>query len=65
MLSKRLRDIHACPNYNKYFDGYIDTEVGRFAKEEWTQLQITFERVGEDERERYPHLVKTTYKAYD
>ena len=61
----KVVDIHACPNYSKYFNGYIDTEVGRFAKEEWTQLQMTFERVGEDERERYPHLVKTTYKAYD
>jgi hypothetical protein len=57
-------DIHAVPNYLKYFDGYYDKDIGRFAKEDWTQLQITFERVGDDERGRYPHGVKTTYKAY-
>ena len=26
---------------------------------------MTFERVDDSERDRYPHLVKTTYKAYD
>jgi hypothetical protein len=58
-------DIHACPNYTKYFEGFFDTELGRFAKEEWTQLKMTFERVGDDERDRYPFGVKTTYEAYD
>ena len=57
-------DIHAVPNYFKYYEGYVDSDISRFAKEEWTQLQMTFERVNESERGRYPHLVKTTYKAY-
>jgi hypothetical protein len=60
----KVEDIHAVPNYTKYFEGYCDADVSRFAKEDWTQLQMTFERVGEDERDRYPLGVKMTYKAY-
>ena len=43
----------------KYFDGYCDSEIGRFDKENWT-----FERVADIERERFPHGVNMTYRAY-
>ena len=33
-------DIHAVPNFFKYYEGYVDSDISRFAKEEWTQLQI-------------------------
>jgi hypothetical protein len=61
----KVINIHAVPNYSKYIDGYCDSDIGRFAKEDWTQLQMTFERVSDDERYRHPLGVKLTYKAYD
>jgi hypothetical protein len=60
----KVKDIHAVPNYAKYFEGYCDLSIGRFAKEDWTQLQMTFEKVADAERDRYPLGVKMTYKAY-
>ena len=44
-------DIHAVPNYTKYFEDYVDPDIARFAKKDWTQLKMTFERVGDDKRE--------------
>ena len=61
----KVIDVHAVPNYVKWFDGYIDPDIARFAKEDWTQLKMTFERVAPEERERYPTGVKVTYEAYD
>ena len=61
----KVKDIYACPNFEAWIDGYIDSELSRFEKEEWTQLQISFERVEDEfQRGRYPLLVKTTYRAY-
>jgi hypothetical protein len=64
IVDPEVVDIHACPNYEAWTEGYCDSDLGRFAKEEWTQLQFTFERVGDDEKDRYPMGVKSTYKAY-
>ena len=35
-----VKDMYACHNFEAWFDGYIDSELIRFAKEEWTQLQM-------------------------
>jgi len=43
----------------------IDSYIQKFAKEEWTQLQFTFERVTtEDDLRQWQMGVKTTYRAY-
>ena len=55
-------DLFATPDYNRWFGGFIDEEFGRFAKEEWTQLEVTFERVRRSDE--YPYCVKMTTRAY-
>ena len=60
----KVVDIYACPNFEAWFDGYIDSDFGLFAEQDWTQLQFIFERVDESERDRYPLLVKVSYRAY-
>jgi hypothetical protein len=39
-----VNDVHAVPDYVKLLDGCIDKDLGRYAKEEWAQLQMHFDR---------------------
>jgi hypothetical protein len=55
-------DIYAVPDYVALFKDCIDSGVGRFAKEEWAQLQFIFEAV--DISDEYPIGVKSTYRSY-
>ena len=58
-------DLFVLPDYCKILEGCIDVDIGRFAKEEWTQLQFTFERVVTPaELTEHPLGVKTSYRAY-
>jgi hypothetical protein len=45
-----VEDIFAVPDYEEFFAPHIDAHFGRFAKQEWTQLQFTFERVAACDR---------------
>ena len=60
----KVIDVLAFPNYADWVAPFIDPSLGYFAKTNWTQLQFTFERVGDTEGDRYPHFVKSTYQAY-
>ena len=55
-------DVYAVPDYVSLFADCIDTKLARCWKEEWAQLQFTFESV--EVSEAYPLGVKTTYRAY-
>jgi hypothetical protein len=55
-------DVFAVPDYVALFRGCVDEAVARFAKEEWAQLQFTFERVPLSDD--HPLGVKTTYRSY-
>jgi hypothetical protein len=55
-------DIWAVPNYQAYFDGYINPDLGSYAKGKWSQLQIFFEAV--DMCEKYPMGVKVSHRAF-
>jgi hypothetical protein len=62
-----VKDIFASPDYESWFmdsaeGGCADPLIGRFAKEEWTELQFTFERVAACAR--YEDGVKVTSRAY-
>lgn len=57
-----VTDIFAIPDYVLFFDKCIDPFFGRVHKEEWAQLQITFERA--EVSETHPLGVRMTYKAY-
>ena len=54
--------IWAVPDYQAYFDGYINPDLGSYAKGKWSQLQIIFEAV--DMCEKYPMGVKVTHRAF-
>ena len=54
--------LFVLPDYYKILEGCIGVDIGRFAKEEWTQLQFTFERVVTPaELTEHPLGVKTLY----
>ena len=55
-------DIWAVPDYQAYFDGYINPDLGSYAKGKWSQLQIFFEAV--DMSEKYPMGVKVSHRAF-
>jgi hypothetical protein len=55
-------DIWAVPDYQAYFDGFINPNLGSYAKGKWSQLQIFFEAV--DMCEKYPMGVKVSHRAY-
>lgn len=55
-------DIWAVPDYQAYFDGYINPDLGSYAKGKWSQLQIFFEAV--DMCEKYPMGVKVSHRAF-
>ena len=57
-----VTDIFAVPDYCEFFKGFIDPTFARAHKEEWAQLQITFERA--EVSEAHPLGVRMTYKAY-
>ena len=55
-------DIWAVPDYQDYFDGYINPDLGSYAKGKWSQLQVFFEAV--DMSEKYPMGVKVSHRAF-
>jgi hypothetical protein len=55
-------DVYALPDYVSLFKDCIDPKLARYCKEEWAQLQFTFESV--EVSDIYPTGVKTTYRAY-
>jgi hypothetical protein len=65
-LKKKVRvnvvDLFAIPDYTSMFEDCMDPDLGRFAKEEWAQLQFIFTAVDIDEE--YPMGVKAEYRAY-
>jgi hypothetical protein len=65
-LKKKVKvnvvDLFCLPDYVSVLEDCIDPVLGRFVKEEWAQLQFTFESV--DVSEDHPLGVKTTYRAY-
>jgi len=58
----KVVDIYAVPDYVTVLQDHIDHKFGRYAKQELTQLQFTFEAVGVSDD--FPLGVKTTYRAY-
>ncbi len=59
-----MEDIYAVPNYKAFLDsGNIDSQFGKFAKEELTQLCFRFDRF-EGDRIHFPLCVRTMYRAY-
>lgn len=61
-LNAVVEDVFVLPNYVKYFDGHIDAKLARYAKEQHTKLQWTFEAV--DISEHFRTGVKVLYRAY-
>jgi len=61
-LPVEVIDIFAVPDYWNYMVPFLNPNIGRAFKEEWTQLQWTFEAV--DRTLEFPLGVKTTYRAY-
>ena len=60
-------DIWAVPDYQEYFDKFINPKLGRYAKGKWSQLQIIFEAVDVTSpamREKYPMGVKVSHRAF-
>ena len=55
-------DIFAVPDYVSLFKDCIDPKLARYCKEEWAQLQFTFESV--EICVEYPAGVKPTYRVY-
>ena len=44
-LPVKIVDVFAVPDYWNYIAGFFDPNLGRAWKEEWAQLQWTFEAV--------------------
>ena len=55
-------DIWDVPDYQAYFDGFINPNLGSYAKGKWSQLQIIF--IAVDISEKYPVGVKVSHRAY-
>ena len=55
-------DLLVIPNYTKVMKDCVDQDMARFGKEEWAQLQITFETC--EVSALNPRGVKTTYRPY-
>lgn len=58
----KVVDVWSVPNYIEYFKHHINKNVGRYAKSEWSQLQIIFEAT--DACEDCPLGVKVSYRPY-
>ncbi len=58
-----MEDIFAVPDYGGFFRNNLDSQFGRFAKEELTQLCFRFERYEQD-LVHFPLCVRTMYRAY-
>ena len=54
--------VFAVPNYEVFFEGFIDRRFAAFAKEYDTKLVFKFEKCNDEIR--YPLGVKYTYRAY-
>ena len=65
-LKKKVKvwvvDLFALPDYVGIFKDCVDPALGRFAKQEWTVLQFTFEATPVSDR--HPLGVEKTYKYY-
>ena len=48
--------------YYHFLDGYINPDLGSYAKGKWSQLQIFFEAVAMSEK--YPMGVKVSHRAF-
>ena len=57
-----VEDILAVPDYVGFMQKHIDKNLSRCDKEEWTELEWTFEAV--ETSESYPTGVKVTYRKY-
>ncbi len=55
-------DLWSVPDYDRFFSCYINPDMQRYAKLEWSQLQIVFEAT--DACEKYPLGVKVSFWAY-
>ena len=55
-------DIWAVPDYQAYFDDFINPDLGSYAKGKWSQLQIFFEAV--EMSDKYPMGVKVSHRAF-
>ncbi len=55
-------DIWTVPDYQSYFEKFINSDLGSYAKGKWSQLQIFFEAV--DMCEKYPMGVKVSHRAF-
>ena len=58
-----VKDLFAIPDYCAMLEGRIDPQFGRFAKQEWTQHQIIFER-SSDVVAHPTYAVKMTCRPY-
>ena len=58
----KVVDLWSVPDYIKYFSPHINKHLGRYAKSQWSQLQIIFEAT--DLCERFPLGVKVRYRPY-
>ena len=57
-----VEDILAVPDYVGFMQKHIDKNLTRCDKEEWSELEWTFEAV--ETSESYPTGVKVTYRKY-
>jgi hypothetical protein len=55
-------DLFVVPDYNKILGPLVDKNFGRYAKEDYTQLQFTFEAI--EPSPMFPLGCRTTYRAY-
>jgi len=59
----KVVDLFVIPNYKTLLNMCVDPNFERYAKEEYTQLQWTFEAVPSN-NDTYPFGCKTTYRAF-
>jgi hypothetical protein len=69
----KIIELFVIPDYKEFFDIGVrqkdyEIVISRCFKEDWTQLQWTFERIetdGDEALQRlYPNKVKVTYRSY-
>ena len=59
----RVQDIWVVPDYKSYFKPFISSDLKRYAKGKWSQLQITFE-TATPHAVTAPTGVKITHRAF-
>ena len=57
-----IKDVFVVPDYWYYLKPFIKPKFGKSFKEEWTQLQWTFEAI--EPSPQFPLGVKVTYQSY-